>query len=195
MPFRREAGSARDRGGASGRDQGSRAAAIIGAYVRSNGGLPMRTTLLIAAAGLIGLAVLPSGAQAQPWGGYYRPGPPPFWHGPRPFLPPPPLLRPRVYFAPPPPVLYQPPPVYYAPPPYPPAYVPPPPVAYRSRAVHRPVRRRVQPAASVPCTCAAPSNAQPASVAAPAEPAVPAQSLPALRAAPQNNVYPPERTQ
>src|SRR5437763_1941962 len=88
--------------------------------LRSHGGLPMRTKVLIAAAGLAGLAALPGAAQAQPWGGYgfYRPGPPPFWHHPRPFLPPPPpFYRPRVLFAPPP-VVYEPPPpppVYYAP--------------------------------------------------------------------------------
>ncbi|MBV8911608.1 MAG: hypothetical protein JOZ05_01060 [Acetobacteraceae bacterium] len=153
----------------------------------------MRTKLLIAAAGLVGLAALPSAAQAQPWGGYgfYRPYPPPFYR-PRPFWPPPPFYRPRVFY--PPPIVYAPPPppVVYAPPLYRPApvYVAPP-VTYRSHVVHRPVRRAVQPAA-VPCSCAAPSTSS-----APA-PAPTAPSLPALRpapSAPSNNVYPPERVQ
>src|SRR5437764_11848959 len=120
--------------------------------------LPMRTKLLIAAAGLVGLAALPGAAEAQPWRGYgfYRPGPPPFWHHPRPFLPPPPpFYRPRVVFAPPP-VIYEPPPpppVYYAPRVYhsAPVYVHPR-VTYRGRVAHRTVRRAVQPAAAAPCS-------------------------------------------
>ena len=161
----------------------------------------MRTKLLIAAAGLIGLAALPGVANAQPWGGGFgfRPEGPPFPHhrhefgGPFPFLPPPPLYRPRVYYVPPP---YEPPPppvYYYGRPVYHSArvYVTPR-VTYRSHVVHRAVRRTVQPAAAAPCTCALPSAAQPTLVPS---------TLPALRPAPlpapgpATNVYPPERTQ
>lgn len=158
----------------------------------------MRTKILIAAAGLLGVMSLPGVAAAQPWGGGF--GPPPFHHfhhgfygpGPGPFpLPPPLIYRPRVYFAPPP--LEEPPPppaYYYAPRPVyhsSRVYVAP---HYRSHVVHRTVHRTVQPLAAVPCSCALPSATQPASIA---------PNLPALRPAtpdaPATNVYPPERTQ
>ncbi len=59
----------------------------------------MRTTLLIAAAGLTGLAALTSPARAQYYGwGYYRPYyPVPYGYYPGPYYPEPP-----VYDAPPP---------------------------------------------------------------------------------------------
>jgi len=146
----------------------------------------MRTKLLIAAAGLVGLAAMPNAAQAQYWRGYgwyphhrhYYP----YWA---------PFYRPRVYYVPPPVVYAPPPPVYYAPPVYrpEPIYVAPH-LIYRSHVAHRAVRRPVQRAASAAaCTCTLPSGTQPAAVA---------PTLPALRpapATPPNNLYPPERTQ
>ena len=154
----------------------------------------MRTTLLIAAAGVAGMMALPGAARAQGWRGYgyYRPYPPPLYgppfyeprifYRPRPFYPPP-FYRPRVFY---------PPPLLYAPPP-PVAYVPPvyvtPRVTHRSRVVHRAVHR-----AAVPCSCV--SRATPAA-AGPSLPGLrPAPSTPAAPApsSPPNNVYPPERS-